>query len=120
MTIKEILTAARDLILSPAHWCQGSFYQTGSSMTCTLGHAGATVYRDLSGREVTPTCFCLVGAVRHVTRHCPNLCEPALKHLREFVHTHPNYSVVYDLTIANDRSSHVQVIELFTRAIDAA
>ena len=23
MTIKETLTAARDLILSPAHWCQG-------------------------------------------------------------------------------------------------
>jgi hypothetical protein len=97
MTTRETLVKARELIIKPENWRQG------------------TAARTKTGRETSPssryaTQFCALGALSRVTRG--PVCITAQIILSVAI---GRKSIV----IFNDIHTHAEVIEMFDKAIEA-
>lgn len=101
----RILKAAREVISSPDHWCQGEYAVTAD------GQVSVSVVNPGSDK------FCMIGAIASVTKQPISQVEggEAVAALRLATGTDPDRL----LHQFNDSSTHTDVLAAFDRAIAA-
>lgn len=105
MTSAEILRAARDLIANPLCWTQGAFA------------------RDSAGNSIMweapdAVCWCAVGAVMRVTDESYKTGPGASAYLAAYRALTNAALPKHSVEAFNDNSPHIQVLDLFDRAIN--
>jgi len=118
-SLKDVLSAARDLIADQAHWTRGDWAENSESgslrgamhpdacMFCALGAVGRAMSYDVN--DVMP-----IGEY-------PKVFAEATKQLSRFINgkkTRVPEDPVWAVTQFNDSSEHEDVLKLFDMAIE--